>query len=901
MIGKHPNVLESLKFPLVLIFAGSVLSVTLAWATSEPLIVSGVKQPNTSVDALIRSLADDSFSVREEASQKIWSMGEAAMPALRQALLLSDPEQVFRTRDLIRKIELQIKPTTDPVVLDVVDRYPNASATEKTSLLAKLRVNRAWRQMLKLYAGETDAAVREKLQPLVDGIALKAARESLAVGADQEAREFLELAPADAEGLLALAEFHRSHGSLDAELKRARTIPGRKSQAWQLALQRAAGNLDVARDAAIACGELRIAATMAALAGDPLPWLRLIPDRQAELEPDSMGPAYASIAIKRWHGNAIRTQDLQALVHPLSARNIAERIAPMNALFLLGEVDLAEAAFAKAMPLDAFLHFQSLERISDALHALGLTAELPAYQAWVEKRFARLSANDIEDQHAPSQDSEELIAFANFLERKGLHDDAWAAFSDPAAVFAKKDTQRFVNFLAILFGSRERPLGAPLLARRLAISWASNNDGGWDKIIAAAFGDDAQSIASWDWLAELDPSSTCIERFDAMLALRRLVPDPSQVRNKWMTLAWKAVAAAAPDKRDHHVAHISALAIQSGDVTNSLKAWDLLPDSARKAVFWGELILHLSAADRWNDAAALILNQIAIASQTQQEPSAQFHAYAAACLRQAGRLDDAAAHDRTVDQLALGNANVAIQIATGYEFGCDYQRAAVWWARAARQADPDSQAFLIALKHHSDIMLEDGQWKVAAATSEVLARICASSGNGEANPLTLMHHRLQADMARALANLHDERAPSIALLEKCHHAFASDGTLADFFFPALRKAGLLKEHDEWFQKSWTLMEKVIEQYPQSDNTRNTAAWFASRAGAKLDQAEAQLVKALAANPTQAAYLDTMAEIQFAKGKREKAIEWSHKAIDVLPDDPQLRRQHERFRSEALHK
>ena len=53
------------------------------------------------------------------------------------------------------------------------------------------------------------------------------------------------------------------------------------------------------------------------------------------------------------------------------------------------------------------------------------------------------------------------------------------------------------------------------------------------------------------------------------------------------------------------------------------------------------------------------------------------------------------------------------------------------------------------------------------------------------------------------------------------------------------------------------------------------------------------------NPYQVAYLDTMAEVQFAKGKRKEALEWSARAVNYRPTDPQLRRQHERFRSSPL--
>ena len=43
----------------------------------------------------------------------------------------------------------------------------------------------------------------------------------------------------------------------------------------------------------------------------------------------------------------------------------------------------------------------------------------------------------------------------------------------------------------------------------------------------------------------------------------------------------------------------------------------------------------------------------------------------------------------------------------------------------------------------------------------------------------------------------------------------------------------------------------------------------------------------------------MAEIHFAKGNREKAVEWSSEAINFMPLDSMLRRQHERFLTAPL--
>ena len=857
-----------------------------------------MQQPDGDIDTWIRKLADESFRVREKASRELWNLGESALPALKEAATASDPELVFRARDLIRKIELYITPDTDPSVIALAERYAKASPSEKSALFGKMRGRRAWRQMLKLYASETNSEIREKLRPAVDGIAVKAARERISEGDAPGAREFLEMAPADAEGLLALAEFHRSHGGLEAELNRAKAAKGPKSQFWQLALQRAAGNLEAAANAATAAGETRIAAAMEALLGDPLPWLR---ESQNEAADDPVSRTYAVIAAKRWQGQKSRPADLAPLTRALGVRNRSERIVAINVLFLLGEVAGADTAFAKIEPLFAFRHFEALERIPEALKALGIDPERPDYKTWVEKRIEKLTADDIEDQHGVATHHEELLSLANFLERRGLHDDLLAAFSPVLTALAQKDEDAFLDFLGALFGNRETLSGAPLLAKRIGLAWAGQAEARWNDLITAALGDDEQASVWWDWLSELDAKASRAERFDGMLALFGLGRDPSRLREKWLARAWKAVEESPAGIRATLTERISTLSIELGDVANSLKAWDRLPEDAREKVSWEQHLIHLSAADRWNDAAASILKQIALIADAKQEPMADLHAYAAAVLRQAGRPEEAATHDLWVDKLALGDAALAIRIGNFYAAGGDYEHAGQWWARAAREADPDSGEFARAMKLHADDLLEKGKWRESAATSEVVARIYASSDYSGTNPLPLMRLRLQADMSRALAHLKDDRTQAIAILENCHRTFASDGSLADFFFPALRKMGLIREHDRWFGESWDLMERVISRYPESDNTRNTAAWFASRAVRNLAEAEKHLAKALAANPEQPAYLDTMAEIQFAKGNRAKALEWSKVAVNFAPDDPQLRRQQERFLSDPLPK
>ena len=850
-----------------------------------------------SAEELAQALGDESFRVREQASKALWEMGEAALPALEAAAQSADPEQSIRARDVLRKIQLHITPDTDPSVIGLVEEYAKASVTQKASLLGKMRAKRAWRQMLKLYAAEKEPALRERLLPMMAAVAQKAARERLLKGDSAAAREFLELAPADAAGLLALAEFHRSQGTLEAELERAQALPDRKGAAWRLALLRASGNVAAAREAAIQAGEKRIAASMAMLSGDPLPWLDgLRADR-------TLPPAtalYAEIASKRWQGRKFRAE-LDRLARLLKSRDPSESGAALNAMFLLGEVEIAEPAFAKAQPLAAFRHFEVLERIPEAYAALGLDPEKSDFRRWVEERISQLQEEDIGDQIEVSDGGSELMALANFLERRGLHEAALAAYEEPLLKLAESDANAFADHLGKLFGSRASLSGAPQLARSIAMAWAGDDDARWDEVVVAAFGDDDRVRAWWDWLAEVDPEATRITRLDGMLALFGLSTDPTRQRDAWLEKLWKSAEAAEGLERVTRIERLAELASEVGDVENSLRAWQLLPEENQEKIFWGQTLIHFSANERWQDAAELILKQIARVTEAGQEPGADLHAYAAAALRAAGREKEAVEHDGWVDRLSLGSPSIAIRVGNGYAYGADYQRASEWWARAIMLADPDGEDFALALKFHSDALLEDDNWLLTAATSEVLGAIYVGSDYLMSSQLPIMRLRLQSDTARAMATLEKDRASALALLSDCHRVFATDGSLADFFFPALRKAGLIKEHDAWFRESWQHFDNIIQLYPGSDNSLNTAAWFASRALRELDKAEKLIRQALSANPRQAAYLDTVAEIQFAQGKRAKALEWSQQAVNISPEDSMIRRQHERFRSDPFPK
>jgi tetratricopeptide (TPR) repeat protein len=136
-------------------------------------------------------------------------------------------------------------------------------------------------------------------------------------------------------------------------------------------------------------------------------------------------------------------------------------------------------------------------------------------------------------------------------------------------------------------------------------------------------------------------------------------------------------------------------------------------------------------------------------------------------------------------------------------------------------------------------------------------------------------------------------------LREAHGLIPRDGVLADDFFPALREAGLVKLHDELFEKSAELLRENVRFFSKDHNAKNTFGWLASRANRCLDEAEAYLKMSLEVRPLSEAYLDTMAEIYFAKGDRKKAVEWSDRATNRDSSDSQLRQQNRRFRNDPF--
>ena len=899
-----------MNFKSALVLIGVLFCATFTWAAEKN---SELKE----LQKLIDSLADESFKVREDAARDLWQLGEKALPALDAAMSDADPEKSVRARDIKRRIMLGITPKTDPIVIELIERYAQAMPEDKLSIIKKLKSRRAWAQVLKLYAMESSQDLRAELQDEVDGMAIQAAREAILVGDIASARKYLEL-DQHTGGYMALADFFRSQGLLDGELKKLAAdaakpdaplpsdeasrlmeeVFGEIAESWhdnsEFALMCAAGNTRLAADVARKMGHWKTAAMMSAIEGDPLPWLEQM---QKNPPGNQLAAAYAKVAASWWKGEVLDDAKLDVFINALDSKSTSDRNNAINALLALGRFDLAEGALVKTHPLIAFKHYDILEKTADAMKVLGLKEDASNADEWLAGLLEELESLDIEEQHQPSTAMERIAALAYFNERRGLDERNDSIFLETGQLLSEKNPELFIRLVTNLFGRGEVSYRAPNLAKRMASKWAGQDPQRWEAVVAIVLGEEDVVNEWWDWLGDLDPGAGPSVRCDAMLAIFKACDDPGGIREKFMDRVWLSIDKAPDGERTRLLARMLTMAIESNDLVNTLKVMDRLPEKTRNAISWENRLFWLSAANRWDEAASLIVSQINEADDEAQEPNVEIHAYAAACLRLAGNAKEAVKHDRLADQLALGDPAACMRIANGYAFGLDFERAGEWWKRALIYANSESDLDNIALylKFHADELLERSDWPKAAAAMEVLSSIVVTYEPRWLAPSELLRMRLHADMSRALAKLKTDRKAAIELLGRCQRNAISDGSLADYFLPAVRKAGLQSEHDQWFRASWDFLRSEISKFPDNDQLRNTAAWFASRSMRELVAAEKDIAIALEHDSDQAAYLDTMAEVQFAKGNRAKAIEWSDRAMKLAPDDDQIRRQSARFR------
>jgi tetratricopeptide (TPR) repeat protein len=165
------------------------------------------------------------------------------------------------------------------------------------------------------------------------------------------------------------------------------------------------------------------------------------------------------------------------------------------------------------------------------------------------------------------------------------------------------------------------------------------------------------------------------------------------------------------------------------------------------------------------------------------------------------------------------------------------------------------------------------------------------------------------DYLRAAGNIHRWRARAAIRkgdreriqqeIDRAMTVWPGDTQLAEELVPLLEGKDFGDLADALYHRMAVVFENRLSEYPRSATLHNNLAWLSARCGRRLQDALEHARQAVALEPDSAAYLDTLAEVQFRLGDRQAAVRASRRAVQLRPGDETLRRQLERFEHEPL--
>jgi tetratricopeptide (TPR) repeat protein len=131
-------------------------------------------------------------------------------------------------------------------------------------------------------------------------------------------------------------------------------------------------------------------------------------------------------------------------------------------------------------------------------------------------------------------------------------------------------------------------------------------------------------------------------------------------------------------------------------------------------------------------------------------------------------------------------------------------------------------------------------------------------------------------------------------IQACLDILPADSSLPITVAPELEKRGHEKEAGDLFGKVWAVHDGLCKDYPKSAWAHNNIAWLAVRCRRNLDEALKHAQQAIDLAPENPRYLDTLAEVYFQKGDKEKALELTKKCIKMEPKYAYFQRQLKRI-------
>lgn len=844
-----------------------------------------------SLAELSKGLGSDDFKKRYAATQEIWELGDSAFDFLVDLEKNKDPELALRASRLLHKLRCGIRPDTPADIVEMLEEYLTADQVAKERIAKQLESGAHYEYLYRLMLVEEEPEFKKKLQKMVFEVIPQMIHQHIVKGEMDQARKFLKLGT-EFRNLIHYGNFLQLYGELDDELVRLRELDDEESKARYLAYLRVKGDLPLLQKEALRLGDQSAYATASLLLGDALPSLKLqLEERRLELSQASI----LKLRIAQLEGDQdAEWQMITALENLCEGRTTIEGARNGRAgLYAGGYIERVEKINEGDDWAHAFEHAQIFDQPKKAAKILGLKKGR-LDQEWLEKNLAALLHEwKMENSQLPTYDL--LRQALNFFENRG---DYEAVSRICRGVFdaAREVPSESVMELIETF-SLDCPRGMiPAIARE-----ADEFDLPLGELLSNLL-DGSNRASSLLWLystaRKIDPDLSSQKLMELIMTFQGAGGLSKEDFETWNDRLFARAIEDSDGGNSESLIYLSNLWKSFGpaDLRMELFKHDNFPRSGD--YFASEVAVDLGL---YEDA----LNSLATLDQETVENSSEMVYKKALLLKALNREDEVAEVQRLEKRaylLSLGDRNfLSIAAYDHLDYGDAtgaYRliQSAILRTQNPTQVNRDYTYSLVRRLARQAMHLK--KWKEASALSHV-DLIPASRTE---NALGIINLTFDANFTHGLALLSDgEKGEAVKILEKAHRINPGSGLLADFFFPELREYGLDAFHDRLCQESLGQLRKVIELFPKDHSSKNTFAWMASRANRNLNEAELMMEDAIQMDPNSPALLDTMAEVQFALGDRESAIQWSEQAFNLRTWDSEIRRQLIRFRSGAFPK
>ena len=884
-------------FPILLI--GGTLTCSHSYSQG----VNGELPPKMGIEDLIEQLKAEKFELREKAELAVWTRGEEAVIELRSAMKSNDPELRFRATEIYEYIQAGIFPNTPKRILKLIEQVREAKTVDSVDEpLSELMSELAYRQIIYLYRVHTQPSVKQHLLGYASKVAPIVARGFVKKGDFEGADSVLRQLPIQGEVSKALVALYVHQGKMDQLIQEAKL--GGDSTALLVA-DCYTVNRQYDKLLAWSQGEANRAVEAKAdfLNGRPQMLTKQIQtahyasennnrqlrDQSSQKLGYAIADALAAGDLKR--ADALRYDLKKAVTGSTNVPKIVNQQIGMlsNGYSVSFEQSMKQFYIAfrdKEFRKQINRYFQNCERPDVLLKTLDAPLDRKELKNWAVKVAREAQTRDPKRPFSGSGgvDMRRLFVAAELFHERHEKDTVRSildpVFDGAQKYYAKNKVDPEQNRYHQCLGQAVYLGMGWYVQERLAGLSAEDVEG----VFQRCFGSVDYVKLLWPHLTQKKADGDSLEKAFLLTGVLR-----SSDKFKTEVLHAELLKIAKAMKGDNSLMDaLYAAAEKRGDVqfiTEYVKQQlgDDLDDENQ--MIYRSILFETG---QWKELAAIFAK---FEAKGGLDP--EHYSEWAIALEKMGQKDAAAEKFELFELYAMGELRFYYTAAVALVSNGLHERALVYFERVLAEAESASSFFFSTLQYlnqYYPLYCHKGDWAMAHSAAvtykyvamtynySLLRRSNGRLGSFIFSPSEYIQISNHADFTHGMAVMKDDPKLGEALLNRCVDTSRGGGSLAEAFFPALKKAGYHTISKRAYQKVSQQYDEVLKRYPRSANTCNSYAWLAAKAAMDLQKAEKLSVKSLELAPYTATYMDTLAEVYFAQKKRGKAIDISKKAV-----------------------